>query len=165
MYKTHTHTYIVNGRAHTRTHSLSLSLSKEEPRTRTPTRSHRYWQLRMWVTGPLLSLERAETVPKPALQSDRFRTPKKKTSHTVHKQLSCFSTKAFVCAVKKNLYLHELPSSQSSCFAYLSVTSRRWGPGGLRGLRAGEKNRRPTSYYDVQSCAIETVGRTILQVQ
>lgn len=29
--------------------------------------------------------------------------------------------------------------------------------------RAGEKNRRPTSHYAVQSCAIETVGRTILR--
>lgn len=29
--------------------------------------------------------------------------------------------------------------------------------------KAVEKNRRPTSHYAVQSCAIETVGRTILQ--
>lgn len=50
---------------------------------------------------------------------------------------------------------------QPPCFAYLNVASRWWGPGGLR---VGEKNRRPTSYYDVQSCAIETVGRTICTV-
>lgn len=45
---------------------------------------------------------------------------------------------------------------QPPCFAGLSVASRRWGPGGL-----GEKNRRPTSQYSVQTCAMETVGRTI----
>lgn len=87
--------------AHTHVHTHTLSLSKEEPRTRTPTRSHRYWQLRMWVTGPLLSLERAETVPKPALQSDRFRTPKKK-HRTQTTEL--FLNKSFCMCSKKKIF-------------------------------------------------------------
>lgn len=57
-------------------------------------------------------------------------------------------------SVHKSPYLREYPTGAAVFWRCIEVE----GAG-----RAGEKNRRPTSHYAVQSCAIETVGRTILR--
>lgn len=145
---THTH----SPTAHTYTHI------GKDTRTHSPTHTHTQAALNVghWA---LLSLKRAETVPKPLLQSDCFRTLKK-TQFNDHNGLAISQSKTTAGHLYALKALTFPSKRQPPCFAYLNVASRWWGPGGL-----GRKNRRPTSHYDVQSCAIETVGRTILQVQ
>lgn len=67
----HAHTYTDKYNTHALAHS-----------TRASAHTHTYWQGRLALNvghWALLSLKRAETVPKPPLQSDRFRTPDKNT--------------------------------------------------------------------------------------
>lgn len=64
--RTYVHTYIDKN---TRTRSPTHSLTHTHTQARQAALNVGHWAL--------LSLKRAETVPKPPLQSDRFRTPEK----------------------------------------------------------------------------------------
>lgn len=147
------HTHAHSARAHTDTHV------KWDALTRSPTRTHRHWLLWMWVTGPCSpSSVRKQSR---SLLCSPTASARRKTTFRHH------NNRAFQPLLASNMHkiILTLPNirQQPPCVAGCNVaTRRRRGPGGLR---VGEKNRRPTSYYAVQSCAIETVGRTIFQVQ
>lgn len=147
---THTHTHIHThthwqGYAHTLVHS---------------THTHRQAALNVghWA---LLSLKRAETVPNPPLQSGCFRTLREKYSICPPRRPRYFTIRKNPKTVGlfnvhwKDSYLSEL-STAASVFCLLERCIEMVGA-----WRVGEKNRRPTSQYSVQSCAIETVERTI----
>lgn len=140
---------------HVYTHTLTHI--DKDTRTRSPTRTHRQAALNVghWA---LLSLKRAETVPNPPLQSGCFRTLREKFSIWRHDDGTILQLKnpqdgwALSYALKNTLTFSNY-RQQPPCFAYLNEM--------VGARRVGEKNRRPTSQYSVQSCAIETVERTI----
>lgn len=151
--QTYVHTHSPTAHTHTYTHWKGYTHTLAHSYTHT----HRL--LWMWVTGPC-SPSSVRKQSRSLFCSPTASARLKKTQFDDYNGLAISqfkTTAAHLCALKTLTF----PSKrQPPCFAYLNVASRWWGPGGL-----GRKNRRPTSHYDVQSCAIETVGRTILQVQ
>lgn len=116
--------------------------------------AHRNWQLRMWVTGPSSVRKQSR---KPALQSDRFRTLKRK-----HRKLPtnlCRSPNTQFCVYSKIIIIIKTftfanTSTAASVFCRLERHSEvATGAGEDFGLRRKKKNRRPTSYYTMSSHA------------
>ena len=112
----------------------------------------------MWVTGPCSPSsvrKQSRSLLCSPTASARYE------ENTVYRaRRPCYSSvhnPGCLPACISNPYLSEL-STAASVFCLLERCIEVVGA-----RRAWEKNRRPTAHYAVQSCAMETVGRTILQ--
>ncbi|XP_061881949.1 uncharacterized protein LOC133633439 [Entelurus aequoreus] len=96
----------------------------------------------------LVALQRAETLREP--RTTKYNNNQEEEGGGKKEQPHLAESFALACGAARSVV--------ASHGARRRRRRRRRRPGGLR---LGEENRRPTSYYDVQSCAMETVGRTI----
>lgn len=115
----------------------------------------------MWVTGPCspssVRKQSRSLLCSPTASAHRRKTPSLRPQRPRQQRQRAIDGRARFLSVHKSPYLREEPTG-AAVFCSLERCIEVEGAG-----RAGEKNRRPTSHYAVQSCAIETVGRTILQ--